>query len=190
MNRTLILPEASIRRSGKQLAWLAILGQVLTVISLVMVPLVLYSIARLSNPEPRFLPFLLRLVTDPVTNGPANLYQLVLASGMLLVLECVRRWGNALASSEPMGKATLTAIGWLQLSVVLLGLLDSFDVRIEHGFRYWPCTVGDACMTHGLEWRWSVTPVYVAALIVIVLSIARRLINQAQVLKAENEGFV
>jgi hypothetical protein len=190
MAGTVTLPEASIRRSGKQLAWLAILGQILIAISLATVPLVLYSIAKLGDSELRFMPFLLRLVTDPVTNGPANLCQLILAAGMLLVLECVRRWGNALASPEPTGKTTLTAIGWLQISILLLGLLDSFDVRIEHGFRYWPCTAGDACMTHALEWGWSVTPIYVAALVVVVLSIARRLVSQAQVLKAENEGFV
>jgi hypothetical protein len=190
MNGTLIFPEAGIRRSGRQLAWLAILGQILTLLSMIALPLVLFSLGKKVDPGYEFLPFLHRMFTDPAANGPANLYQLVLAVALLLVLECVRRWGKALASSEPMGETTLSAIGRLQLSIIVFGLLRSFDIRVEHAMRYWPCTAGDACMAHDLEWNWSSTPLYLAALVAVALLIVRRLVSQSRMLKAENEGFV
>jgi hypothetical protein len=183
MTRTVIVPEASIRRSGVQLRRLALLGQLVVFAAILFAPVVLYQIRHAADPGLGFLAFLKESIALPGI-GPANLYQLARALALLAALECVRRFGKTLAHGQLDGKSIAPMLDWLKWLVLLLALLCGIGIE----FAPTDSAACRSCLR--LDWDFSIVPLYIGLLLAVGLSIFRKVIERMRLLQTENEGFV
>ena len=186
----LAIPEVSIRRGGRQLGRLALIGQLLLLAALVLAPVTLYLMQLPATPGMGFLAFMKQPATSPIL-GPVNLHELMRALVMLAALECMRRLGKALASGQIEGPAVVSMLGWLKWLVLLFALLCSISMEIVPDGQAALCRPIEACPPpFKLEWNLTITPLYIGVLLTVALSIAQRMIERIRLLKTENEGFV
>ena len=176
------ISQAQLRKDGVRLRHLAAIGQIFTVLGIVGIPLILYAIQLPAAPTLGFWAFLGEiLITDPT--AMVNRYGLMKAGVILVMLTSVKQLGDTLSSSEPLGSDTLRHLKWLGYGIALLIAMMCFSVEIKPDSMMQP-------VNFTTRWGVSVTPLYLGAIVLLGLSIVRRIVSQAIALKAETQEFV
>lgn len=174
--------QAQLQRDGANLNRLAILGEGLLVLGILGAPLALYAIALPIDPALDFRSFL----KDMYVSGPAallNLYGLIKSGAILLMLDSVRRLGQALSGNEPLGSNTLKQLKWLTCVVAVYALMTCFGVDLKPDSTMQPANFKT-------DWTVSFTPLFLGGLALLGLSIVRRIVSQALILETEAKEFV
>lgn len=176
------ISQAQLRKDGVRLRHLAAIGQIFTVLGILGTPLILYAIQLPAAPTLGFWAFLKKiLITDPT--AMVNSYGLMKACVILLMLNRVKHLGDALSSNEPLAGDTLRHLKWLGYAIALLVAMLCFNIEIKPDSMMQP-------VHFTTEWNMSMTPLYLGAIVLLGLSIVRRIVGQAIALKAETQAFV
>ena len=174
--------QAQLRKDGVRLRHLAAVGQISTVLGILGIPLILYAIQLPAAPTLGFWAFVGKLlITDPT--AMVNCYGLVQACVLLVVLSSVKQLGDALSSNEPLGSDALRHLKWLGYGIALLIAMMCFNFEIKPDSMMQP-------VNFTTRWSVSMTPLYLGAIVLLGLSIVRRIVSQAIALKAESQEFV
>lgn len=176
------ISQAQLRKDGVRLRHLAAIGQIFTVLGILGIPLILYAIQLPAAPALGFWAFLGKiLITDPT--AMVNSYGLMKACVILAMLGRVKHLGDALSNEEPLGSDALRHLKWLSYAIALLTALMCFSVDIKPDSMMQP-------INFATQWNVSMTPLYLGAIVLLGLSIVRRIVIQAIALKAETQEFV
>lgn len=180
------ISQAQLRKDGVRLRHLAAIGQIFTVLGILGIPLILYAIQLPAAPTLGFWAFLGKiLITDPT--AMVNSYGLMKACVILAMLGRVRHLGDALSSKEPLGSDALRHLKWLSYAIALLIAMMCFSVEIKPDSMMPSVNIATQWKT---QWSMSMTPLYLGAIVLLGLSIVRRIVIQAIALKAETQEFV
>ena len=180
------ISQTQLRKDGIRLRHLAAIGQIFTVLGILGIPLILYAIQLPAASTPGFWAFLKKiLITDPT--AMVNSYGLMKACVILAMLGRVKHLGDALSSNEPLGSDTLRHLKWLGYAIALLIALMCFSVEIKPVSMMPSLNITTQWKT---QWNVSMTPLYLGAIVLLGLSIVRRIVSQAVALKAETQEFV
>lgn len=176
------ISQAQLRKDGIRLRHLAAIGQIFTVLGILGIPLILYAIQLPAAPTLGFWAFLRKiLITDPT--AMVNSYALMKSCVILVMLGRVKHLGDALSSNEPLASDTLRHLKWLGYAIALLIAMMCFSIEIKPDSMIQP-------VNFTIQWSVSMTPLYLGAIVLLGLSIVRRIVSQAVALKAETQEFV
>jgi hypothetical protein len=180
----LILNQSLLKRDGKRLMYLALLGQVVLLLGMIAAPWILFAIG---TPNPMqsagsFPDFFIKAHLSGPTAAP-NLYVLLQSCVTLLALDQARRLGKTLSGEAPLGEPTIRYLRWLSYTLLALILMQCVSVDAVHDVNVQPVPFRTA-------WTFSSSPLYIGAMVWFGLSIVRRIVAQNVALHAESEGFV
>jgi len=176
-----LINEAQIRSNGRWLARFAVAGQVVLSAHAVSTPLVLYAIQAGTKSAQTPAEFMREAyIHGPL--APHNLHGVAVVAMSFLFLECVRRLGGGLATADPLGNRTVRHLGSLRWACVALTLAMGVSTEIVMNAGGAP--------GFGTGFDFSTTPLYAGLLAITGISLVRRIIRQAVILKTENESIV
>ena len=170
--------QARLRADGVRLKRLAAIGQVVLVLTLLGMPVALYSIAQPVAADVGFWTFL----RDLLITGPAalvNAYALIKGLVIFAALDRTRLLGHSLSSENPLGRDTLSHLKSLGYAMCLLALVTCISIEPAH-------SLGEPRFKVAI----SLVPIYFGVMVVTGLTIARRIVSEAVTWKAETQEFI
>ncbi|GAB3507253.1 hypothetical protein [Pseudoxanthomonas daejeonensis] len=184
--RTYIINEQYIRKCGRIVSILAILGQIALVYSLVRVPWVLYWI---QEPVTGMQP--VEFMRHAYLRGEfasLNLLGMIKTAVAAASLEFVRRLGTHLSSASPLGERTARSLGNLRWPCLAMSIALSFTAQVLTDC--WLSKTSTLEFRNFVDLDFSAGPLYFGILGLIGLTLLQRIIQQALIPKTESESFV